>query len=397
MKTSVANIARFNKPYLENTVALKYALMDQNMYAFFRGTCHLFYEKLGKEKKLPFSPAVWVCGDLHMENFGSYKGDNRLVYFDLNDFDEAVLAPASWELIRFVSCIFVAFQSLKIERKKALNMAKLYLKVYSDTLAKGKSFYIEPQTAQGIVCDFLTAVSKRRQKDLLKSITRKKGKKRTLLTDEKHLVIDKQEKKELCRHMDEWVMTNSGRPYNYEVLDVVFRVAGLGSLGLKRYLFLLGSTNIKEKYLLIDVKQSRPSALKPPHITQPAWKNESERIIAIQDRMQNISPFLLSTTTIKGDTFVIQELQPTKDSINFNLIKDRYRDIYQVISDMALLTASAQLRSSGRQDSASADELISFGQSTTWQEDILRYAIKYADLIKEDYRAFKESYRQKQL
>ena len=44
---------------------------------------------------LPHSPVCWICGDLHIENFGSYKGDNRLVYFDLNDFDESILAPVS--------------------------------------------------------------------------------------------------------------------------------------------------------------------------------------------------------------------------------------------------------------------------------------------------------------
>jgi uncharacterized protein (DUF2252 family) len=397
MKTTAARIAQFNKPLLADKVAIKYELMDQSIYSFFRGTCHLFYENLSKEK-LPFSPAVWICGDLHMENFGSYKGDNRLVYFDLNDFDEAILAPASWELIRFVTSIFVAFQSLQMGRKKAVNMARLYLKIYSETLANGKSFYIEPKTAQGIVCDFLKAVSKRKLKELLKKTTVKKGKERQLLTDEKHLAIAKAEKKELCAHMNEWIVSNSGRPYNYEVMDVVFRVAGLGSLGLKRYLFLLKSTNLKEKYLLMDMKQSRHSSLKPfVTITQPGWKNESERIISIQERMQNIAPFLLSNTSFNGDTFVIQELQPTKDSINLKRIKDQYRDIYQVVSDMAMLTASAQLRSSGRQNSAAADELILFGKNESWQEEVMDYAMKYADLVREDYHAFHASYKEKTL
>ncbi len=74
-------------------VQIKYKLMTENMFRFFRGTCHLFYEDLSKTNTIPPAPLTWICGDLHLENFGSYKGDNRLVYFDLNDFDESILAP----------------------------------------------------------------------------------------------------------------------------------------------------------------------------------------------------------------------------------------------------------------------------------------------------------------
>lgn len=393
MQSAVSKILAYNKPLREDKVALKYALMNKNLYRFFRGTCHLYYESLSKHKNIPFSPNAWICGDLHMENFGSYKGANRLVYFDLNDFDEALLAPISWELIHFVSSIFIAFESLKIDEKKALNMARLFLKTYSETLQNGKSFYIEPQTATGIVHDFLTAVSKRKQKDLLEKRTVKKNNKRYLIRDDKYETLGKAEQQNLCQHINEWVSNHSGRPYNYEVMDVVFRKAGIGSLGLKRYLLLLKSTNLDEKYLLVDMKQSRRSALcEHLHLSQPGWATEADRIVAIQQRMQNISPFLLSTTEFNGDSYVIQELQPTKDSINLKLIKDRYRDIYKVISDMAVLTASAQLRSSGRQNAASADELVLFGENTTWQEAVIRNALRCNEKVKINYLAFSNWY-----
>lgn len=391
MRGATAKILQFNKPLLPEMVKVKYDLMRRDLYRFFRGSCHLFYDRLSKEKDIPFSPAVWICGDLHLENFGSYKGDNRLVYFDLNDFDESVLAPASWELIRIVSSIFIAFDTMNIERKKALNMAKLFLRVYSQVLAGGKAYYIEPKTASGIVCTFLKAVSKRGQKVLLKKRTFVKKKKRILKINAKHRPLEPKLKADLFDHLNEWVENNSGRPYNYEVVDAVFRIAGTGSLGLKRYLLLLKSTNLKEQYLVVDMKQSRASSLAPyVPFAQPEWPSESERILAVQQRMQNISPALLSTTVFKGDTYVIQELQPTKDSINLNLIRDRYRDIYQAINDMAVLTASAQLRSTGRQGSASADELIAFGRSESWQRPVINYAIGHALKVKKDYLKFCE-------
>ncbi|NJK53097.1 MAG: DUF2252 family protein, partial [Leptolyngbyaceae cyanobacterium SU_3_3] len=68
-----------------------------NAFVFLRGSCHLFYEDLPTDSRLDAAPHTWICGDLHLQNFGSYKGDDRLVYFDINDFDEAALAPCTWD------------------------------------------------------------------------------------------------------------------------------------------------------------------------------------------------------------------------------------------------------------------------------------------------------------
>lgn len=390
MRTVIDRIDKYNAPFLEEMVKLKYQLISENIYSFYRGTCHLYYEDLAKEKKIPFSPLVWICGDLHMENFGSFRGDNRLVYFDLNDFDEAVLAPASWELMRFITSVFIAFEAMGIEEAKAYNMAKLFLKTYSATLAKGKPNYLEPRTSKGIVCDFLSAAKSRKRKKLLVKRTLKiKGKRYLKITD-KHLPLTKKLRKQLCALITDWIENHHDSLYNYEVLDVVFRVAGLGSLGLKRYLFLLKSTNIKEKYLLVDMKQAKPSSLeKQLKVKQPDWESPAARVIEVQKRMQNIPPALLSMLIFDGEPYVIQEMQPARDGIRLIDIKDRYRDIYQVVDDMAMLTASAQLRSSGRQRSASADELILFGQSEGWQDAILEHAFKYTQQVKSDYLEFR--------
>src|ERR1700733_13039844 len=89
-------IIAFNKDRLPDLVQLKYESMTDNPFRFFRGTNHIFYDDLQNAGPMPESPAAWICGDLHLENFGTYKSDNRLIYFDLNDFDEAILAPVSW-------------------------------------------------------------------------------------------------------------------------------------------------------------------------------------------------------------------------------------------------------------------------------------------------------------
>jgi uncharacterized protein (DUF2252 family) len=388
-------ITAFNAPLLPNMVQLKYKLMAQNAFSFYRGTCHLFYEDLAATKPLPPSPVAWLCGDLHLENFGSYKADNHMVYFDLNDFDEGILAPAAWELVRMVTSIFIAFENLELEKEVATNVATLFLKNYSATLIKGKALGLDPRIAQGIVCTFLTTVEKRKQKELLKKRTIVKKKKLALLVDQKHFELDKPLKKQLAKHINELIKTRNDNPYNFEVADSIFRLAGTGSVGVKRYLFLLKSLNTKNKYLLLDMKQARAPSLKPyVKIKQPQWDTQADRMVGVKQRMQNVSPALLGSTIFNGDPYILQEMQPTEDRIKFELIKNSQSDINQVIHDMAMLTASAQLRSSGRQGSAIADELMAFGENTGWQKGILDYAVKYAKQVKVDYQAYMKGYKE---
>ena len=383
-------IKDFNEGRLPDMLRVKYRLMQGDAFRFFRGTNHLFWEDLQKNNPLPPSPLAWLCGDLHLENFGSYKGDNRLVYFDVNDFDDALLAPAVCDVARLSCSIFIAFESLKIEEAKAENMCQHFLKTYSDFLARGKSYYIEPQTAKGIVYDFLSSVSKRKERRILQKRTvRSKDNLTILLEHPRHFSLEAKLKKELANYLNEWMQHNSYSPYNFEVQDVAFRMAGTGSLGLKRYLFLLKSKNQEDKYMLMEMKQAVPCApMKYLHIQQPHWDAEAQRVVNIQQRMQNIPPALLSFGEFRKESFIIQEMQPTKDSFDFKLVRDQYRDLYQVIHDMALLTASAQIRSSGWKGAAVVDELSAFGENKQWQDSVLDFAKKYSQTVKADYTEF---------
>jgi uncharacterized protein (DUF2252 family) len=389
-------IKDFNSGRIPEYVKLKYSMMAGNAFRFFRGTCHLFYEDLSKNDIFSDHPLSWICGDLHLENFGSYKGNNRLVYFDLNDYDEAVLAPSTWELVRMVTSIFTGFESLKISKSEATRVSKLFLQKYAATLANGKAMYIEPQVAVGIVKKFLDQVCERKQKTLVKQRAALKIKNKTpslIVNETKLFALSRIDKKELMMFMRKWLKESKHLPFPVRVLDAGFRIAGTGSVGVKRYVFLVQNAFNQKKFGLIDMKQAEPSSLQPYlKIKQPSWNSEAERVAAVQQRMQNISPALLGTAAFKENSYVIKELQPTSDKIDFLLIKDRYKDIVQVIEDMAMLTASAQLRSAGRQGSANADELIAFGQNTSWHQQLLDYASNYSVQVKQDYRSFLKDY-----
>jgi len=388
-------IKAFNHTRLPDYTALKYQLMAENAFRFFRGTCHLFYEDLHSADGLPVSPVGWVCGDLHLENYGTYKGDNRLVYFDLNDFDEAVLAPAAWEVVRMVTSIYIGGQSVGIRDKDTEQVADLFLRVYSNALSKGKSRYLETETTNGIVRSFMERICERKQKDLIRQRTEegKNGRLRLRIDHIRFFPIDKELRKTLKTHVTQWLQCHP-LTKEYTVIDACFRIAGTGSLGCRRYVFLLRNIEEPKRHLLIDMKEALPSSLQPwVDVTQPQWGSEAQRVVAVQERMQNISPALLSTTHFQGRSYVLKEMQPTADKIDFLAVRDRYKDIACVIEDMAFLTASAQLRSAGRQGAAVADDLILFGQDTHWQESLLAYARKYAAQVNKDYQEFFTAYK----
>ena len=281
MPSITERIKAFNADRDPVMMKSKYKAMMENPFRFFRGSCHIFYEDLAAGKLDITSPAAWICGDLHLENFGSYKSDNRLVYFDMNDFDEAILAPAHWEILRLVTSIFVAFESLEIEKKRAEKLARLYIRVYAETLKSGKAGYIERQTAEGIVSEFLAhAALKKRRQVLDKKTIKTRDRINLAVNIAKHEKLDYKLRKAIKQHMQEWLHHDENSPYNYHVIDCVFRKAGTGSLGLNRYVLLLKSSNkTGSKYILLDMKQVKGSSLAPyVNMPQPEWDPKATRV-----------------------------------------------------------------------------------------------------------------------
>jgi uncharacterized protein (DUF2252 family) len=166
-------------------VAMKYSAMRVNSFVFLRGTNQLFYDRLPKSGIFKAAPHTWCCGDLHLENFGSYKGDNRLAYFDINDFDEAALAPATWELARLVTSILVSAQSYGISDASARVLSTQFLDGYAAALSLGKARWIERETATGLVKELLDQLRWRTRVDFLNGRTQQKGKLRRFLLDGK--------------------------------------------------------------------------------------------------------------------------------------------------------------------------------------------------------------------
>lgn len=387
-------IRAFHEGLLPEMVALKYGALTEDPFRFFRGTNHLFYEDLAGETAFPASPPIWLCGDLHLENFGSYRGDNRLVYFDISDFDEGILGPALWDVVRMTTSIFVALAAQGYSSREADLLAYSYIHTYGAVLASGKARHIQLQTSRGVVQALLQKVSTRNVEKWLNKRVEKEGDCSPAFKNiprKQRTIEDPALRQELLSHIAGIPFTRGEHEEHFSVEDVCFRVAGTGSLGIRRYLFLMRAAD--GEHWLLDMKQCRPSALHPYlQLPQPPWPSEAARVVGIEYRMQDVPEALLTATLFRGEPYKIQEMQPLEDKVEFHQLTDDRDSVEYVLHDMASLTASAQLRSSGRGGAAIADELIALGSTTFWQNDVLAYAHAYSQRIQEYFQQFLYDY-----
>ncbi|MGE5624088.1 MAG: DUF2252 domain-containing protein [Bacillota bacterium] len=371
----VEEVLRFNAGRDPRRLALKYRAMRGSAFAFLRGTCHLFYAGLPGDPVLHDSPHAWISGDLHLENFGAYKGDNRLVYFDLNDFDEACLAPCSWELLRLVTSLHAAGGTLGYGPRDAARLGQVFLDAYCRELASGKPRWIERPQAVGLIRRLLTDLKKTERKKFLdKRSVRVKGVRKFRIDGKRALKTTAAERKQVSLTLARFAQGQRD-PGFYKVLDVADRIAGTGSLGVKRYAILVEGRGSPNGNFLLDLKEALPSApVRHLTVKQPAWTNEAERVAILQKTVEAIAPALLAPVEMGGRSYVLKELQPTEQRVNLSAWKGKRARLETIVTSMGELVAWGQLRAAGWRGSAERETLMRFGAHPVWAEGLLEQA-----------------------
>ena len=373
---------------------MKFAKMRKSPFIFLRGSAHLFHARL-RRSLLKGSPVAWCCGDMHLENFGSYQGGNGLAYFDINDFDESALAPAATDPLHLLTSLWLAADELGLDEADAQAHARATLDAYADALAVGKAYWLERETADGPVRLLLDQVGAREQIDLLERRCIGRGKRLRLSVDGRHALPASEAQGERVRaFMAEIAAACHDDAGFYEVLDLARRVAGTGSLGLDRYVVLVRGDGGTAGAHLLDLKPARPSTLAPVSgCKQPRLGDEARREVAVQQRMQAVSMGMLQPVQWGGRPYVLRALQPGEDRLDLaSLTRGRSGGLRHSLANMGRLMAWAHLRSAGRQGSATADEFIDFGQRGRgpgkWRDRLVQASRDMAAQVRVDAALF---------
>jgi uncharacterized protein (DUF2252 family) len=366
-------IVQVNRGRMPSLLRRKFDAMAQDRFAFLRATAMLGHRSVDYAA-LPPVPLGWVCGDLHLQNFGCFRGANRLVYFDLNDFDEAARLPVAVDLLRFLGSIYAAAPGMGIERTAAHALVQTALEAYARALARGKAFWLERDTARGPIAELLEQVQRRKRRTLLASRTHLHGQTRRLNLDgARTLAVPNREivRAQLIHALEDLAARFGDRDF-FRERDIAFRIAGMGSLGVNRYVVLVRGKGDPDRNALIDFKCAAPSsaAAALPQYAQPSWDSEAQRVVDVQDLCQAASPAYLCALQLGGAPYVVRELQPVEDRVALVPLARRVDRLDDTMEEMGRLSAYAQLRSAGRAGSADADALIGYGQELLMKPDI---------------------------
>lgn len=96
-------------------IPIRFGRMLQSPFAFLRKSAIVMAADLAQTPTTGIQ--VQACGDCHLLNFGGFATPERNLIFDLNDFDETLIAPWEWDVKRLVISIIVAGRDINLNDK----------------------------------------------------------------------------------------------------------------------------------------------------------------------------------------------------------------------------------------------------------------------------------------
>lgn len=370
-------ISSFNQSRPPAIRQRKYQEMSVSPFSFFRATCHLFHEDWPISSELNQAPALWVCGDLHLENFGSYKSANRQVYFGINDFDEGNRAPLTRDITRLAVSTLLVGKSLGLNKVDRAKVTQELIDTYRQTLEQGVSNNLAE--ANGVIGDLLQTARDRRRSDLLEKYIADDHTLKEIA--DKLLPVSIGQQEQILTVYNIWA-AQQPEPEFYRCLDLKQRLAGLGSLGVDRYLLLVAGKDSEHRYLL-DLKKQNNSTLQVTN--QPSWSSNAQRVLTVQSLLQSHPPDLCGEMKIDQKSFTIRELQPSQDKIKCTEINSS--DLGELVKTAAKVAAWSHLQGAGQQGAASVRQVMDYA-TNNWGSIVLEYAKSYAQQVKADLAEF---------
>lgn len=279
MRDPIAEIVSYNKPLLDHPVprasdpgdltveALRKKLdaLAASAFGFFRGTFHLIAWDLLQDR-VPLAksatPEGLIVGDLHVENFGVYRGATGALVFDVNDFDDVGQGPLDLDLKRLCTS---ALLMPGLAAGVRLGAARTLARGWAEAIAKlGGRFPVPPWTADkaaGRVKELLEEGGHKTRAAMIAKVAPDKDHRK--LSGEKFAAPAKPWVRIVEQAFEEYLeslkqLKAPEPPKGCEVLDVAYRFKGLGSLGRLRFTVLIGHG---EERRLLELKEARPSAM----------------------------------------------------------------------------------------------------------------------------------------
>lgn len=397
----------------------KYRKMAADPHAFYRGSACLFYadESAVEDPWVDERTAsIWIHGDLHVENFGTYlNSDGRLV-FDVNDFDEAYVGHFTWDLRRFAASLALLGWQKALPAAEVERLVRRYLRAYLaqvDLYAGAEDdddFALYLNNTDGAIQAALRAARCIRRADLLDTMTTlRDGARRFADSDPTLRRLPQRERRAVERAFRGYLETiphskRFDRELFYELRDVVGKSGfGIGSAGLPAYNLLVeGYSQALDNDVVLSMKQANVPAVSrfvTSARTEDYFAHEGHRTVVSQRALQVHTDPLLGHTEIDGVGYVVAEVSPYEVDLAWDDLTEP-DDMAAVVDQLGRATAKIHCAA----DEDSDQDLVDFqveeaivatlaGRRRAFADHLVEFGTSYAETVRADHARFVDAFR----
>ncbi|MBN9098424.1 MAG: DUF2252 domain-containing protein [Pseudonocardia sp.] len=396
---------------------VKFRKMAADPFAFYRGSACLFYADVaGRED--PWADErtsrVWIQGDLHAENFGTYMDGDGVLIFDVNDFDEAYVGHFTWDVLRFAASMALLGWRKAISDDDITTIVEGFVRAYLDQVrvfvgtSDDRSFSLRLDTTEGVVHEVLSRAKLRTRVALLDGITETEGYDRVLRDMSGIRRLDDDERAKVVDAFERYVSSipehRRLRGVTYRVKDVAGRSGfGIGSAGLPAYTALVeGFNQALDNDVVLSMKQGNvaaPSRVVDDPAVAGAFRHHGHRTAVSQRALQAHADPMLGWTDLDGVGYVVSEVSPYEADLDWSELTEP-TDIAPVVEYLGRATAKVHCVADADADHTlvpfSTEEAIAgitAGREDEFAAWVVDFAHAYAAQVREDHALFVEAFR----
>jgi uncharacterized protein (DUF2252 family) len=435
----VALLEAQNQTREPDLVPVRHGRMLVSPFTFYRGAAKIMAADL---KDTPVAGLdVQLCGDAHLSNFGLFASPERILLFDVNDFDETLPGPFEYDVKRMAASFTIAARnngftkadirastlaSVAAYREAMAGFAQMrtmdvwYARLDEDQVMKAvRASRDEAAKAGGGKkgkarkdAKLAKRAAKTAERTRLKAHTRdsihalsKLGE----VVDGRYRIIsqppiiiperDLADRYGLSAEETARGIRDQFRAYRatlpderrqllerFEIVDTARKVVGVGSVGTRAFIGLLQGRDADDP-LFLQVKEATASVLEE-HLGPSRYSHHGERVVRGQRMMQAASDIFLGWTTgldVRRH-YYWRQLRDMKGSALVEAMIPSGLSFYAGICGWTLARAHAR---SGDPVAIAAY----LGTTDAFDRAITEFSLAYADRNEQDYEQFAAAVR----
>lgn len=395
----------------------KFRKMASTAFAFYRGSACIFYaDMVNGYQDSSFLTAetsrVWIHGDLHAENFGTYMNAEGILVFNVNDFDEAYVGPFIWDLRRFVASIALIGYAKALSDEMISYLVNGFAQSYLAELrgiAQGGDDAIGSltlATTTGPLHRVLQMARLNTRVDLLRQQTVIDNYERRFAHGEGVFMIDEPTKSSVEEAFRGYLTTlpHHDHKIDHTIKDIVLRKGvGIGSAGLPSYNILLeGHTQALENDVIIYMKQAQTPAVSRyigDARVRGYFQHQGHRTAESQRALQAAADAWLGFTELGGVGQLVAEVSPYAADLDWSDVNEP-DELVSVVRELG--RAVARMHSVA--DDESSHDLVDFSTEESIVAEVAKdeegfvanlteFAHRYGAQARADHQLFVDLFR----